>query len=265
MRDTIILDKVNVKLGGSNIVTGVSATLEAGRITAIVGSNGAGKSTLLKALCGEHAFCGHISIGGMNVARTDSAMAARRRAVLPQHTTLVFPLLVDEVVRLGQIAPVGCRKAQANQRLEALARVGLSDHAQRPYHDLSGGEQQRVQMARVLLQVWEPVDPANGQARWLFLDEPVSSLDVRHQIQLMDSARDFARAGGGVLAVMHDLNLTAHYADHLMIMKNGQLASSGALRDVFTSEQLSAAYDHPVSVNGLPAANIPFVLPLPAR
>ena len=109
-----------------------------------------------------------------------------------------------------------------------MARVDLAGFGARFYQELSGGEQQRVQLARVLCQVWTPV--LEGRPRYLFLDEPVSSLDIKHQLVIMDIARDFARRGGGVVAILHDLNLTAMYADRVLVMKRGRVAASGSPR-----------------------------------
>src|SRR5690606_8947929 len=115
---------------------------------------------------------------------------------------------------------------------QALARVDLAGFAGRLYQELSGGEQQRVQLARVLCQVWTPV--LEGQPRYLFLDEPVSSLDIRHQLIIMNIARDFARRGGAVVAILHDLNLTAMFSDRIFVMHRGRLAAGGTPQDVLT-------------------------------
>ena len=137
--------------------------------------------------------------------------SAALRAVLPQQTALSFPFTVREIVRLGMLDGRSGVLAGEAERLpdRALARVDLDGFAGRFYQELSGGEQQRVQLARVLCQVWAPV--LEGAPRYLFLDEPVSSLDIKHQLIIMDIARDFARRGGGVVAILHDLNLTAMY------------------------------------------------------
>jgi len=116
-----------------------------------------------------------------------------------------------------------------------------------------------VQLARVLCQVWAPV--LDGKPRYLFLDEPVSSLDVKHQLIIMDIARDFARRGGGVVAILHDLNLTAMYAARIHVMHRGRLAAAGAPEDVLTDELIGKVFDCRLRVGVLPAANIPFVLP----
>lgn len=118
--------------------------------------------------------------------------------------------------------------------------MGLLSFGNRYYQELSGGEQQRVQLARVLVQVWEP--EVDGKPRLLFLDEPISSLDIKHQIQIMDIAKDYAKRGGIVIAVLHDLNLTAAYADQISLMLEGQTYSSGTVAEVMTKINLEQVY-----------------------
>ena len=116
-----------------------------------------------------------------------------------------------------------------------------------------------MQLARVLCQVWEPCP--HGTPRWLFLDEPISSLDIKHQLLIMDVAAGYARRGGGVVAVLHDLNLTALYADQVLVMKSGRLLARGGPREVITDKLVSEAFDHPLKVSALPPGDVPFLLP----
>lgn len=226
---------VNVRIGRRVIVNAVDFEALPGQITAIVGPNGSGKSTLLKALCNELPFTGNVTINGHNLKSLLPREAAAMRAVLPQTSRLTFPFTVHEVVRMGLTAG---RAGTATSELpaRALERVDLANFGSRFYGDLSGGEQQRVQLARVLCQVWEPV--LDGKPRYLLLDEPVSSLDIRHQLLVMDIARAFAAAGGGVVAILHDLNLTALYADRVLALRAGRVATFGPPSDVLTSDLL---------------------------
>jgi len=176
---------------------------------------------------------------------------------LPQISTIAFPFTVIEIVRLGLTA--GLSAADTDIPLQALERVDLAGFANRFYQDLSGGEQQRVQLARVLAQVWAPV--VNGTPRWLFLDEPVAGLDIGHQFVVMDLAREFAAQGGGVVAIMHDLNLTAMFAEKVVVIHNGKVAVSGPPKTAITDEMLLNIYNCPVQVNVPPMDGIPFVLP----
>lgn len=253
--------KVSVSIGRRRIVTDVDFTARPGEVTAIVGPNGSGKTTLLKALSGELPHQGCIAINGRALAAMKSAEAAAVRAVLPQATSLAFPFTVREIVRLGLVGGWSGAPAGEVERLpeRALARVDLEDFAGRFYQELSGGEQQRVQLARVLCQVWTPV--LEGRPRYLLLDEPVSSLDIRHQLTIMDIARDFACSGGGVVAVLHDLNLTAMVADRIFVMDGGRLAAAGTPDEVLVDALLEKVFGCRLRVGALPLGGAPFVLP----
>ncbi|WP_137151653.1 heme ABC transporter ATP-binding protein [Devosia sp. FKR38] len=261
----IAIDGLGVVLGGRRILNDISFAAAPGRLTAIIGPNGSGKSTLLKALCRDHAYSGRISIDGRDIAGMSPLEAACRRAVLPQSASLPFPFTVREVVamgvRAGRPGPLGAALYGLPER--ALEAVDLPGFGARYYGDLSGGEQQRVQLARVLCQVWQPV--LDGQPRYLFLDEPVSSLDVKHQLIVMDVARRFADAGGGVLAVLHDLNLASMYADDLLALAAGRLVAHGPPAQVLTDSTIGAVFDAPLRVGATPAPGQPFVLPQSAQ
>jgi iron complex transport system ATP-binding protein len=224
----------------------------------IAGPNGSGKTTLLRALTGEIAYSGSIRLAGREISTLAPAQLARRRAVLAQENRIAFPFTVGEIVRLGITEPGRSDYRGATRLREALALVGLDGFAGRFYHELSGGERQRVQLARVLCQIWEPV--AEGVARWLFLDEPVASLDIRHQLSTMELARAYARRGGGVVAVMHDLNLAAMYGDRIHFMKAGRIIAGGRPETVLRDDLLSEIFGCSLAVGRIPADGI-FVLP----
>ncbi|HXV30833.1 MAG TPA: ATP-binding cassette domain-containing protein, partial [Sinorhizobium sp.] len=179
--------------------------------------------------------------------------------VLPQSTVISFPFTVREIVRLGLSA--GSADAATHDRIseEALEAVDLAGFAGRFYQELSGGEQQRVQLARVLCQISAPL--GDGEPRYLLLDEPVSSLDIRHQLTIMRLARRFCEQGGGVIAVMHDLNLTAMFADQMVMMKAGRIRARGVPKDVLTDDTMEAVFGCRMQVSVAPSRDIPFVLP----
>ena len=256
----ITASDLTVSLSGKTIVHGVSLTAKAGELTAIVGPNGSGKTTTLKAIAGELASKGHIAINGHDIRALEPWQLAVKRAVLPQAATIAFPFTVREIVRLGlTVGPNRHADRIEAVTTEALAAVDLAGFAGRFYQELSGGEQQRVQLARVLTQVWEPV--LDGEPCFLMLDEPVSALDIRHQLTIMQLARRYCEGGGGVIAVMHDLNLTAMFADHMVMMKNGRIERAGQPTEVMTDDAMEAIFGCRMRINAVPAAGVPFVLP----
>lgn len=252
---------LSVSLGNRQILHDVSFSAAPGAITAVIGPNGSGKSTLMKAICRDISYNGAVSINGANLADMSPIRAATLRAVLPQSSSLPFPFTVHEVVAMGTTAgrsgvPLGMAKHVPEM---ALAAVDLAGFGGRYYGEISGGEQQRVQLARVLCQVWTPV--LDGMPRYLFLDEPVSSLDVKHQLMIMDVARRFADSGGGVIAILHDLNLAAMYADTILALREGRVAGFGTPQQVLTDDLIGGVFDCQLRVGAAPAAGMPFVLP----
>ncbi|MEW9614363.1 heme ABC transporter ATP-binding protein [Shinella sp. S4-D37] len=251
---------LTVALSGKTIVHGVSLEARAGQLTAIVGPNGSGKTTMMKAVAGELPSKGEITINGHALGTLEPWQLAVKRAVLPQAATIAFPFTVREIVRLGlTVGPNRHAERIDAITAEALAAVDLAGFAGRFYQELSGGEQQRVQLARVLSQIWEPV--LDGEPCFLMLDEPVSALDIRHQLTIMTLARRYCAGGGGVIAVMHDLNLTAMFADHMVMMKSGRIERAGPPAKVMTDDAMEAVFGCRMRINGVPATGVPFVLP----
>jgi iron complex transport system ATP-binding protein len=252
---------VTVTIGRKRIIADVDFEMRPGELAAIVGPNGSGKTTFLRALSGDLPHQGSITMNGRSLAALKPWEAAVMRGVLPQATTLSFPFTVREIVKLGLLNGRSGALPGEDERLpdRALARVDLDGFGGRFYQELSGGEQQRVQLARVLCQVWAPV--LEGNPRYLFLDEPVSSLDIKHQLIIMNIARDFVRGGGGVVAILHDLNLTAMYADRIYVMHRGRLAAAGSPLEVLSDELISRVFECRLKVGALPKGNTPFVLP----
>lgn len=169
---------------------------------------------------------------------------------------MAFGFSVDEVVSMGHEAGAAARESGIPS--QALSAVGLAGYGPRPLQHLSGGERQRAHLARALAQVWHPIGPDGP--RWLFLDEPVASLDLGHQLQVMSIARAYADAGGGVVMVMHDLNLTAHTADHLVVVIYGQIARVGSAEEVITADLLGRTFGCEVKMNTPPLSG-PWFLP----
>ncbi|MDO5624372.1 MAG: heme ABC transporter ATP-binding protein [Pseudomonadota bacterium] len=226
---------VGVSVGATALLRGVNVTLHAGRVTALLGPNGAGKSTLLGVLAGQRQPTrGQARLAGRALAQWRGDALARVRAVMPQHGPVAFDFRVGEIVALGRY-PHRLRPSAHEAAIvpAALALTGVTHLADRHYASLSGGEQARTQLARVLAQLWEPAAP--GAPRWLLLDEPTAALDWAHQMQLMDTVRRWAHAEGvGVVVVLHDLNLALRYADDAVVLSQGTLVAAGACAEVLT-------------------------------
>ncbi len=250
----------SVSFGKSTVLHPLSLTLETGRLTVVVGPNGAGKSTLLKVLTGELTpTSGEALLDGRPLASFRPGELANRRAVLPQASQLAFPFNVFEVVRLGFTSSRIAHTDRDALAQEALDRVDLSRHAGRFYHQLSGGEQQRVHLARVLCQLAGARVEENSQ--FLLLDEPTSSLDIKHQLQILGIARSYSDADTGVLAILHDLNIASLFADRIIVLRDGRCIADGSPAETLTDEVIRDAFDVPLKVNHVPPDAGPFILP----
>lgn len=258
----IVATDIAYRAGQTRILSDISLQLAPGELCVVVGPNGAGKSTLLRVLSGElRPTGGTVAYDGEDAVGLSAAQLAVRRAVLPQASTLAFPFTVTEVVRLGLSAGVSGVGRDEVETLpdRALAAVDMAAFGPRLYQELSGGEKQRIQLARVLCQIWEPV--VDGMARTLFLDEPTASLDLHHQLATVELARDYARRGGIALAILHDLNLASCFADRLVVMEKGRVAAFGRPQEVITDDIVGRVFQFSGRVNHAPASSPPFVLP----
>jgi iron complex transport system ATP-binding protein len=238
----LIARELGFHRGPRQILSGVAVTLSPGRLTVLLGPNGAGKSTLLKLLAGELTpSVGGVELDGRRLGRWTPGDLARRRAVLPQESRLAFAFPVRDVVMMGRMPHARRGESPRDEEIctLALTRTGAGDLADRLYPALSGGEQQRVQLARVLAQVWEP---QTGVDRLLLLDEPTANLDLAHQHSALSLAREWARAGAAVLAVLHDLNLALTYADDAWVLDHGQLVAAGPIQEVLTKELIASVF-----------------------
>lgn len=249
---------VSYRIGQALLLDRVSLTLERGEVLALVGPNGAGKSTLLRLMSGDiRPSDGQIFLDGASLDSYKAKMLALRRAVLPQQTVLQFAFSARDVVMMGRSPHLAFAAAERDEdhavvdrSMEQTDTLGL---AERVYPSLSGGEQQRVSLARILAQ----------ETPILLLDEPTASLDVHHQELVMEVARALAGSGAAVLAVLHDLNLAAAAADRVALLKQGRLAALGPPWQVLTESLLSDVFAHPMTVMRHPVRDCPLIVPLP--
>lgn len=242
-RSTLQARALRVVRGERAILRDVSLTATPGRLLVLVGPNGAGKSTLLSALAGLlRPDQGQVTLDHRRLDQWDPRALARRRAMLSQRVDLTFGFTVDEVVHLGRSPHVP--NAAADERIvdAALRAAHAWGLRGRRYTGLSGGERQRVQLARVLAQIWEGAE-AGG---WLLLDEPEAGLDIAHQHFILRRARACAAAGFGVIAVLHDLNLAARYADEVAVLADGALLRHAEPEEALDPVLLSGVYGIPL-------------------
>ncbi len=245
---TLQLSAVNAVINSELALTDIDLQLRAGEVTAIIGPNGAGKTSLLRAICSELDFnAGSIEFGGQKMGDWDLHERARLLAILPQRSTLDFPFTVREVVALGRIPHETSQKRNDEIVWAALELVDCERFADRLYINLSGGEKQRVQLARVTAQIWEE----QVRKRCLILDEPSASLDLAHQAMIVDMMKFFGDQNVAILAVLHDLNLASKCADQICVLDQGKLVSCGSPDNVLTKEMLAQVFaiEAEVSVN----------------
>lgn len=258
----LALKNVGVELGGRRVLYEVSLGVVPGEVLIILGPNGAGKSTLLRIFSGEmEADTGSVMIDDIALRDLSPAALARRRSLMPQQASLSFPFLVRDVVAMGR-APFrsdGTHHDDETAIAWGMAATEVTLLARRPYTRLSGGEQQRVQLARVLAQSWRP--RGTTTPRYLLLDEPTASLDLAHQHATLHLARDLALDGAGVVAVVHDLNLAALYADRVAVMSNGSLVALGRPDDVLIPDMIARVFGLEVRRIHDPSSDRHFILP----
>lgn len=255
----LTLNQVSVFQPGSDqhlLVDSTNCRINAGEILTIIGPNGAGKSSLLKAITGEWNYLGEIY---SPLLSTDPKLRARQVAVLPQFSLLNFPYTVDEVVLLGRIPhQTGSERDQTIVH-DVLELMDISFLRNRLYTELSGGEKQRVQLARVLAQIWSDKDADNG-ARLLILDEPTTALDLGHQHALMRAIKNFAEQGVAVVMVLHDINLAAQYADRMLALLCSQTIAYGVPNKVVTAENMRRLFNIEVDIVEHPSTLTPLIV-----
>jgi iron complex transport system ATP-binding protein len=246
---------ITFQVGDRKLISDVSVSFAAGEFHLVIGPNGAGKSTLIKVLARLlRPQNGQVEYQGEDIRHTSEADLAKRRAVLSQAIEVAFPLTVREVVMMGRYPHFGGRPGPVDEEItDHLMEVfDVVEFRDRNYQTLSGGERQRVNFARVLAQVWIsgtgtlPADDSETPrqaCRYLFLDEPLTFLDIRHQIEFMKKIRSFADAPDIVtVGVVHDLNLAARFADQIVLMNDGLVVASGTPAEVLTTTSIREVF-----------------------
>ncbi|NRD73200.1 heme ABC transporter ATP-binding protein [Shewanella sp. VB17] len=247
---------VSVRINHKPVLTNINLHIKSGKVTALLGPNGAGKSTLLKSLCQDNKLdSGEIILANRPIQEWDRLTLAKNLAVLPQHASLTFPFEVHQVVAMG-LYPLTLNSQQGmaivDQQLDKLSLTSLK---YRRYPTLSGGEKQRVQLARVLTQLQQASQPPI-----LLLDEPTSALDLAQQHRVLSLARSLAHEQHyAVVVVLHDLNQASRYADTLVILEHGQIVDEGPANTTLTAETVKRVWQYEPLVVNAPGSQIPLL------
>lgn len=257
-RHTLSAEDLALAYGERTVVDGLSVTLPAGRITMIVGANACGKSTLLRGLARLlKPSRGTVLLGGRDIHSRPAREVARTLGLLPQTPTAPDGITVADLVGRGRYPHQGWFRqwtpADDDAVAAALEATGTLDLAERNVDELSGGQRQRVWIAMALAQ----------ETEILLLDEPTTFLDVTHQIEVLDLITDLNRRSGTTVAiVLHDLNLAARYADHLIAMKSGAITAQGSPSDVVTEDLVRDVFGLESRIIADPVSGTPMVVPL---
>lgn len=234
-------------VGEKTLIRDINITVNQSQLYAIVGPNGAGKSTLLHCLSGLHPGL-PVQYEGRGIDSLNELDMARFRAVLPQNTALGFPFPVKEVVKMSFALHSISQEEQNSLAALCMEQSAVTHLANRNYLSLSGGEQQRVQLARVYAQM-HCMEP-DGRLKFLFLDEPTAPLDLKHQFQLFEHLKQLPKAmNAAVLIVIHDLDMAAAYCDELWLMNQGRIVAQGSPEQVLSRQQLAQHFDVNLSVH----------------
>jgi len=259
---TLDLHNASAGWGSCPVLEGIDLRCDAGDILGLLGPNGAGKSTLLRLIAGDTELLdGSAVLGGQPLVSWSYAARARHVAYLPQASSLTFPFTVSEVVALGRLPHAAGRQCDRALVEWALEASDTQHIANRLYPLLSGGEKQRVQLARVLCQLETDAGGGSLSGKLLLLDEPTAALDLRHQQQLVVLLRQLARRGCTVLIALHDINLLSSLCHRVLVIDQGRSVALGTPAEVFSADFLQSLYGTPLRISTHPTGGYPLVFP----
>ena len=256
----LAIDRLSSAPYGQPLLQGIDLQLDAGDVLGMIGPNGSGKSSLLHTIAGGlPADSGTVSLNQTPLGDWDLNSRARALSMQTQHAGLNFPFSVEEVVLMGRIPHASGIRCDREILEEVLSLTDTDYLRDRPYTQLSGGEKQRVQLARAVAQVWRAED---APCRLLLLDEPNSALDLPHQQMVLDLVARLSSNGCAVVISSHDFNLLALRSDHLLVLQCGQQYSLGTPAEVLTPEMFAEVFSAEVLIEQHPRGETPLVVPL---
>lgn len=254
----IKVEELTYQIGKKVLLDKLTFEVKSGELLAVLGANGAGKSTLMKLLCKEmNPGAGKITFRNIDLQQYKLPELAKQRAVLAQQNTLSISFLVTDLVMMGRYPHFDQHPAQADIDIvhKVMEQTGISHLAARDYNTLSGGEQQRVQLSRVLAQIYDCPDAC------LFLDEPTNGLDLLYQQQVMELARRLADRGYCVICILHDINFASRFADKILMLKNGKKVAMGTPLEVISCENIHETFSINVKLMACEGYTCPLVIP----
>jgi iron complex transport system ATP-binding protein len=232
------LSDIGYSVGGRQLLADADLTLTSGTVTALIGPNGAGKTTLLRVASGELAGTGTVTLDGQPIQHISLEQRARQMAFLTQQLALDFPFKGHEVMQMGRIPHLTGTRHDRQVLQEVIDVCSLQDLTARTYTTLSGGEKQRIQIGRVLCQVWDQL--ANA---YILFDEPTSALDLSHQLMFFELLGRLSDNGAAIALVVHDINLAVRFSDQVVLMSDGHTVASGTPRQVVTRDNIRRAFN----------------------
>ncbi len=251
--------KIDYKSKNHKIIHSVNISVDYGEFLAIVGPNGAGKSSLLNILANEIQTENKQEIFFKDKILSDWKIEelSKHKAKFSQHNSQDIPLLVKDVVMMGRYPYFNSqpRKEDVQSSEKVMNETDVIHLQNREYNSLSGGEKQRVHLARVLAQLDNEIAHC-----LLFLDEPLNNLDVKYQYKTLELIKNFTQKNHTAIVVLHDLNLAARFADKILLMESGKVLSYGTPEKVFTAEAISKAYNFPCTICKHPLDENPMIL-----
>ena len=254
----LVADQLTYKVGKKVLVQDISFSLQAGELLVVLGANGAGKSTLFHMLSGDKLPSGgSVTFSGKNLSTYTTAELALKRGVVNQQNLMNMAFTVMEIVLMGRYPHYADSSAQKDLKIanKVMDLTGVTQLANRSYLSLSGGEQQRVQLSRVLAQIWDI------EGALLLMDEPVSNLDILYQQQTLAIARQLAERGMMVVAILHDINLASQYADRIIMLKGGKKCFDGPPSEVLVANNINEVFDIQADIFTNPLTQKCFFIP----
>ncbi len=250
---SISAESISLNLGGEKILKDISIEIPSGEILSIIGPNGAGKTSLLNVLSGNlNSYKGFVSYNKIPLKNISIQERAYTRAVMSQFQSIAFDYSVKDILEMGWLDYnfEKIKQELVSFQQEIIEECDIQNLVNQKFNTLSGGEQRRVHFARALIQLWRPLN-ANDQ-KYLLLDEPFSNLDLVHKVKMMNSIKERANSGTGVLMILHDLNLAYSFSDKIVILKNGKLVEKGKTKDMLSAKLLARAYETFITIDDNP-------------